>query len=444
MSKEEERLLIKNRFREFLSKCVKPSRGKGDEKLSFGDGAVQSYITYLEKVFDYNPQKWVHIESIYDLRDVDTVKDVVEKILNDDNFKERDLNDSQYYRSNALKYYYCFVNALDMFKSSPDFESKGGDSLDSRLIIFFGAPGTGKSHKVNLITPKDNTITFRTTFHPDYDYAQFVGSYKPKKEGSSITYSFVPQVFAKAYVAAWNKFFAAGKKSIADNQVYLVIEETNRGNCAQIFGDLFQLLDRDENGYSSYEIDADADFADWIEKQLDSSAAPQNDIPEEIRSGRKLRLPPNFNILATMNTSDQSLFPMDSAFKRRFDWEYVPIDFEGKDCADYQIEVGGEKPYPWQKFVESVNEKIFSITDSEDKQLGEYFIKLNPADNNVITKERFLGKVMFYLWNEVCKDVHKQESFFREEENGNYFTFQDLYKTDGDKKLISFMNWITK
>lgn len=414
-----------------------------------------------------------------------------------------------------------------------------GDDLDDEILpdqkIFFGAPGTGKSYKVNRIAPKDDAVTFRTTFHPDYDYAQFVGSYKPKsvcdtssvgiqdpgnlsigdlidiakkmhddeiahpyarlgtlyykslkalsksmvgakkeicdKSGdgmdngpelntgifigeyleenvvlkeTKITYSFVPQVFAKAYVAAWNKFIAAGKKSTADNQVYLVIEEINRGNCAQIFGDLFQLLDRDEIGYSSYAIDADADFAEWIEMQLDSSAASQNDIPEEIRSGRKLRLPPNFNILATMNTSDQSLFPMDSAFKRRFDWEYVPIDFEGKDCAGYQIEVGGEKPYPWQKFVESVNEKIVSITDSEDKQLGEYFIKLNPVDNNVITKERFLGKVMFYLWNEVCKDVHKQESFFREEENGNYFTFQDLYKKDGDKKLIFFMDWITK
>lgn len=356
----------------------------------------------------------------------------------------KDLNDMlEIYREYAEKNGYRNSGEKNDFVSVLNgMENK--DELNLMQKIIFGAPGTGKSHKANQIAPKEDLVTFRTTFHPDYDYAQFVGSYKPKKEGSSITYSFVPQVLAKAYVAAWNKFVAADKKSTADNQVYLVIEEINRGSCAQIFGDLFQLLDRDENGYSSYEIDADADFADWIKKQLDSSAAPQNDIPEEIRSGRKLRLPPNFNILATMNTSDQSLFPMDSAFKRRFDWEYVPIDFEGKDCADYQIEVGGEKPYPWQKFVESVNEKIVSITDSEDKQLGEYFIKLNPVDNNVITKERFLGKVMFYLWNEVCKDVHKQESFFREEENGNYFTFQDLYKKDGDKKLISFMDWITK
>ena len=413
--------------------------------------------------------------------------------------------------------------------------------------IFFGAPGTGKSFKVNQKAPKDDKVTFRTTFHPDYDYAQFVGSYKPTRktfaiqkldkeelksyanafindkanEGFSlckfaavysesledlgradrryviedaaigktdkneaisdktlsasinngisvgkllksklsfnqetISYSFVPQVFAKAYVAAWERILNNG---IPENEksVYFVIEEINRGNCAQIFGDIFQLLDR-KDGHSEYPIDVDSDFATYIRETLGDKfaaykkmicsycedVATKNATPDE--KFCKIALPSNFNILATMNTSDQSLFPMDSAFKRRFDWEYVPIDFEGKDCASFQIKIDDENSYPWQKFVESVNEKIVSITDSEDKQLGEYFIKLNPVDNNVITKERFLGKVMFYLWNEVCKDVHKQESFFREEENGNYFTFQDLYKKDGDKKLISFMDWITK
>lgn len=322
--------------------------------------------------------------------------------------------------------------------------------------ILFGAPGTGKSHKIDngLFENEDGSTyglksvsqdrKFRTTFHPDYDYAQFVGSYKPKKEGSSITYSFVPQVFAKAYVAAWNKFIAAGKKSTADNQVYLVIEEINRGNCAQIFGDLFQLLDRDENGYSSYEIDVDADFAEWIETQLDSSAAPQNDISDGIRSGHKLRLPPNFNILATMNTSDQSLFPMDSAFKRRFDWEYVPIDYE-KIEANFDIAIG-DKRYKWLTFIKNVNEKILDLTESEDKQLGEFFIKPALGDGDVISKERFLGKVMFYLWNEVCKDEHRNGSFFRvKDQNPNredFFTYQDLYKARGDEQLIDFMDWI--
>ncbi|SHK87723.1 AAA family ATPase [Fibrobacter sp. UWEL] len=542
-----QQILRESEFKDYLTRVAKSKRtGK-----SFSPSAVSSYLIFIraEKLFDYDPSSWTNIQSVYDIDSVDEVVSIISKLHSSKSFKDRNKKDNNGWRYGAINQYRDFLiyknqnlSSLDDADDEPVDLDEGGN-MECMQKIFFGAPGTGKSHKIDAPVSErgcglkliPGNRKFRTTFHPDYDYAQFVGSYKPKsvcdassvgiqdpgnlsigdlidiakkmhddeiahpyarlgtlyykslkalsksmvgakkeicdKSGdgmdngpelntgifigeyleenvvpkeTKIAYSFVPQVFAKAYAAAWNKFIAAGEKSTADNQVYLVIEEINRGNCAQIFGDLFQLLDRDENGYSSYAIDADADFAEWIEKQLDSSAAPQNDIPEEIHSGRKLRLPPNFNILATMNTSDQSLFPMDSAFKRRFDWEYVPIDFEGKDCASYQIKVDDENSYPWQKFVESVNEKIVSITDSEDKQLGEYFIKLNPADNNVITKERFLGKVMFYLWNEVCKDVHKQESFFREEENGNYFTFQDLYKKDGDKKLISFMDWITK
>lgn len=280
---------------------------------------------------------------------------------------------------------------------------------------------------------------FRTTFHPDYDYAQFVGAYKPKKEGDKITYSFVPQVFAKAYAAAWELYLKEDSRdsigasplqndSGKDIQVYLVIEEINRGNCAQIFGDVFQLLDRDSEEFSQYSIDADCDFATWL-KEDSILKTVWSEYETKVGDG-KLKLPPNLNILATMNTSDQSLFPMDSAFKRRFDWEYVPISFEGKDAAKYEIDVpdANGKNYLWKNFVETVNEKILDLTESEDKQLGEFFIK--PDSGNIISKERFLGKVMFYLWNEVCKDEHKNGSFFRAKINDkeDFFTFQDLYK----------------
>ena len=308
--------------------------------------------------------------------------------------------------------------------------------------ILFGAPGTGKSFKIDDpamgygLKNVPESRKFRTTFHPDYDYAQFVGAYKPKKEGNAITYSFVPQVFAKAYAAAWNLYFEAKGDSRfrgndseghgndseeSDIRVFLVIEEINRGNCAQIFGDIFQLLDRDSEGFSRYSIDADCDFAEWLK---------ENGIGDG-----KLKLPPNLNILATMNTSDQSLFPMDSAFKRRFDWEYVPISFDGKDAANYQIDIDGSQ-YSWQNFVEAVNDKILDLTESEDKQLGEFFIK--PDNGNIISKERFLGKVMFYLWNEVCKDEHKNGSFFRAKINDkeDFFTFQDLYKKKDLLKLF--------
>lgn len=329
--------------------------------------------------------------------------------------------------------------------------------------IFFGAPGTGKSHKIDYDLFKDENRKpigmgikdipenqkFRTTFHPDYDYAQFVGAYKPKKDDEKITYSFVPQVFAKAYAAAWELYLqrdsrlrgndngnGENDKEEKDIQVFLVIEEINRGNCAQIFGDIFQLLDRDsdgsDKGFSQYTIDADCDFAEWLEKNSVLSEESVWSAYEENVGNGKLKLPPNLNILATMNTSDQSLFPMDSAFKRRFDWEYVPISFtdeEGneKEAAKYEIDIpdANGKNYLWKNFVETVNDKILDLTESEDKQLGEFFIK--PDSGDIISKERFLGKVMFYLWNEVCKDEHKDRSFFKLKD-GSYFTFQDLYR----------------
>ena len=345
-----------------------------------------------------------------------------------------------YFDADASKVLLSFLK--DLLKES----KKLGREIETPIqSIFFGAPGTGKSFKIDDpekgygLKDVDESRKFRTTFHPDYDYAQFVGAYKPKKEGNAITYSFVPQVFAKAYAATWKQYFAAGNASTADNQVYLVIEEINRGNCAQIVGDIFQLLDRDSEGFSQYSIDADCDFAEWL-KEDSILKTVWSDYETKVGDG-KLKLPPNLNILATMNTSDQSLFPMDSAFKRRFDWEYVPISFEGKDAANYQIDIDGSQ-YSWQNFVETVNDKILDLTESEDKQLGEFFIK--PDNGNIISKERFLGKVMFYLWNEVCKDEHKNGSFFRAKINDkeDFFTFQDLYKKKDLLKL--FMDELLK
>lgn len=307
--------------------------------------------------------------------------------------------------------------------------------------IFFGAPGTGKSHKIK------DTIgagkTFRTTFHPDTDYASFVGCYKPRKEGEHITYSFVPQVFTKAYLAAWNAYLSTEDESAVE-PIYFVIEEINRGNCAQIFGDIFQLLDR-ENGFSEYPIDVDSDLAEYIK----SNIAEWNKYCEKIeeqssqKDGEifsKIALPANLSILATMNTSDQSLFPMDSAFKRRFDWEYVPIWFEGKPAADYEIE-NVTKPdrnkKTWQLFVERVNEKIKNCLASEDKQIGEFYVKADSSDT--ITENQFISKVLFYLWQEVFKDEPDNENniFRGKDENGQAktFTFQDLFNGNKDKVL---------
>ena len=406
---------------------------RSDENISLGNNLTNRAEMYQKGTIFYKEYKKHNLPS----------EDTLEKDLKDMLGIYEEYYEKIYKRNNII--------------NAPSIPISNEKNM-SRNQIFFGAPGTGKSHKIDYDLFKDekgNPVgkgikevsenrKFRTTFHPDYDYAQFVGAYKPKKEGNTITYSFVPQVFAKAYVAAWKLYFSTGNASTAENQVYLVIEEINRGNCAQIFGDIFQLLDCDVSSVSQYSIDADCDFAEWLETDEDGLKSVWDKYKEAVGEG-KLKLPSNLNILATMNTSDQSLFPMDSAFKRRFDWEYVPISFDGKEAAKYEIDVRDSKGnrYLWKDFVENVNKRILDLTDSEDKQLGEFFIK--PDDGMVISKERFLGKVMFYLWNEVCKDEHKNGSFFQaKDESGkvNYFTFQDLYRDEG--LLKRFMDELLK
>ena len=325
-------------------------------------------------------------------------------------------------------------NLKQLFKKFIPLKNKVNSIFPSQKILF-GAPGTGKSFKIDDsekgygLENVEESRKFRTTFHPDYDYAQFVGAYKPRKKDDDkdiITYDFVPQVFAKAYVAAWKQYFSAGDALTTDDQVYLVIEEINRGNCAQIFGDIFQLLDRDGEGFSQYSIDADCDFATWL-KEDSVLKTVWSDYETKVGEG-KLKLPPNLNILATMNTSDQSLFPMDSAFKRRFDWEYVPINYE-KAEADFNVGDTGFD-FKWLDFLKKVNADIYKVTQSEDKQMGEFFIK--PKNKDYITLDEFRSKVLFYLWDSVYKDEldSKLVFHFAYPEKGPDVTFQRLFNSD--------------
>ena len=397
--------------------------------------------------------------------------------------------------------------------------------------IFYGAPGTGKSHKIkddaNVKAADEKNLVFRTTFHPDSDYSTFVGCYKPtkaiskrlqrmnlsledlakelgsyysneelgkiggiqkfcfeyypyldgeymsvnvtkllelagvpkdynveinkyikfchllpKQDPDKIMYAFVPQAFTNAYMKAWN----------TDENVYLIIEEINRGNCAQIFGDLFQLLDR-KNGISEYPVEADTDLQDYLQKALVDTT--RTDIPEEVKSGKKLMLPSNLYIWATMNTSDQSLFPIDSAFKRRWEWKYIKIK-EGKDengdklnwNVDVKMDDSGTL-LPWWDFIKKINEIIASMTSSADKQLGYFFCC---AKDGVIDEETFVSKVIFYLWNDVFKDYGFEDaSLFRyttKDEDGKDMekdlSFPDFYDEEGEKvnteRLTDFVN----
>lgn len=292
--------------------------------------------------------------------------------------------------------------------------------------IYFGTPGAGKSHSVDKYVKEHRGIVFRTTFHPDSDYATFVGAYKPKKGDSGIDYKFVPQAFTNAYVASWKN---------PTKPVYLIIEEINRGNCAQIFGDLFQLLDR-RKGWSEYSISVDTDLAEYLTAALSELEEGEVDGSAGIENGR-IKLRPNLSIIATMNTSDQSLFPMDSAFKRRWDWEYVPID---ADCADSQFKITiADKTYKWPSFLIEVNKRIHKLSDSEDKQMGNFFIK------NDVDVDEFKSKVMFYLWSEVCKEYENSGSFFKDKRNGDAeFTFNSLFPTNAEtnSRLQGFMEFL--
>jgi hypothetical protein len=370
--------------------------------------------------------------SILDLDDPVIFQRIIEELLKQDEFvRVNDKGNNQY--SNTLKYYLRFLYAKRLFsvKEKKVFENIGLNKNNSPLqTIFYGTPGSGKSHKVKGIVEKkypnkeeQENFVFRTTFHPDSDYASFVGCYKPVMEGDVIKYKFTPQAFTKAYVTAWEN---------QEQAVYLIIEEINRGNCAQIFGDLFQLLDR-KDGVSEYPIDADNDLKDYLEKELG--------VGHDGIANGKLRLPSNLNILATMNTSDQSLFPMDSAFKRRWDWECVPVDYENVDSAKFVINIDG-KDYLWHDFLKNVNARIKKATDSEDKQMGNFFITGN------VTENQFVNKVMFYLWNDICKEEFGSlNNFFRnyideKKSETEEFSFNDLFTSDKKKLLSKFMEYI--
>ena len=347
--------------------------------------------------------------------------------------------------------------------------------------IFYGAPGTGKSNTIKREVDDKGVPNVRTTFHPDSDYSTFVGAYKPTsvevpmmtmigtkavpaenpdgtpRKEKKIVYEFVPQAFLKAYTGAWKN---------QDEPYFLIIEEINRGNCAQIFGDLFQLLDRnDETGLSDYPISPDEDIQKFLltDKKYGFAALTEEQktaIPEEVLSGELMILPKNLHIWATMNISDQSLFPIDSAFKRRWEWKYIKIK-EGRDengnKLDWKVDVKMDEAgglLSWWDFVQKINEIIASMTSSADKQLGYFFCC---AKDGVIDEETFVSKVIFYLWNDVFKDYGFEDaSLFRYtskdsegKETEKDLTFPDFYDEDGEKvnteRLTDFvkkvMNW---
>lgn len=334
------------------------------------------------------------------------------------------------YRNNLVcvfrpEFIFYYLNGKDEHHFGIDDSLDLEKNVDYINKIYYGAPGTGKSHKVNELLKGKEERTERVTFHPEYDYASFIGGFKPITEKDlesgkeEIKYKFVPQIFTNIYVDAWNN---------KDNQYYLVIEEINRGNCAEIFGDIFQLLDRN----SDYNITPSNELKQYLVNTLTSE-----DGIKGIENG-KMKLPSNLNILATMNTSDQSLFPMDSAFKRRWDWEYIPINYEKSEenpSSDFQVNISETESFSWLDFIEKVNTVIKENPNlGMDKCIGNYFIK---AKDNIITLEEFINKAIFYLWNDVFKD--EDEHIF--EENTFYEDFFPI-ATKGKEKVLKILDKI--
>lgn len=407
-------------YQEFIKKCTS-SEGSWSNYSQFSriDKLIKAIHPDYSDLIYYSDPKFVR--NLYqELLSLDKLPTEKTK----DTFKT--LGGGQYH--NAMATYIRFLEAVKILShvdmSISQFSPQEKPAFQ---IIYFGAPGTGKSHRIKkelkeMNVPEKNI--FRTTFHPDSDYSSFVGAYKPTMKpvadeykavvgkDEEIAYSFVPQTFIKAYMQAY----------LNPNQnIYLIIEEINRGNCAQIFGDLFQLLDRDENGVSEYPIKADSDLKMYLEGELGKTH-------DGIKDG-ELCLPSNLYIWATMNTSDQSLFPIDSAFKRRWDWEYEPIKYEN---SKWEIEIDGNM-YSWTLFQKEVNNRIFEATNSEDKMLGDFFVKPN---KNVISEKQFINKVLFYLWNDVCKDG--DGDIFKTDDNKDV-KFSDLYDTNASVTLKSMM-----
>ena len=328
-----------------------------------------------------------------------------------------------------------------------------------RQQIFYGAPGTGKSHRIkeiireNGIDEKEQVI--RTTFHPDSDYSTFVGCYKPIMksvpqtyvvEGNEkpvmadkdnqatkeeIVYDYTPQAFVQAYTKAWT----------TNEPVILVIEEINRGNCAQIFGDIFQLLDRGYDGVSEYEIKPDKALENYLREYF----ATFEDVDEQIKTGKIMKLPSNLYIWATMNTSDQSLFPIDSAFKRRWEWKYIKIAWPYKKNEDgsFKTDENGKKihfnysiegGHDWWEFLQQINAIIDKMTNSADKQLGYFFAK---AKDDIISYDTFVSKVCFYLWN----DIFKTYALDGQESDLFKFTKKIKDKDENEKEVIGHLSF---
>lgn len=301
--------------------------------------------------------------------------------------------------------------------------------------IFFGAPGTGKSYKINKerkqYFPKENQFD-RVTFHPNYSYSHFVGTYKPtpmENDEKVITYKFVPGPFLKLWVKS--------KRSMHNgdgNNYLLIIEEINRANAAGVFGDIFQLLDRKE-GVSEYSISVSEDIKRYLKNEF-SKSIPENDwfnqLSEEEQEDHisSMKLYPNMYIWCTMNSADQGVFPLDTAFKRRWNFKYIGLN-KSEDKNDKDVVLANGKTIAWNSLRRTINEKLGKMNFNEDKMVGPFFLNEDDLVNNFDTA--FKSKLLMYLYEDIIK--HKRDDFFIKDMD----TYSKLLETyDSGEEIFNF------
>ena len=315
-----------------------------------------------------------------------------------------------------------FVDSTKYKNDEPVF--KGGHN-----IIYYGAPGTGKSYRVSEKIKHDyitdysskqgSPDVFRATLHPEYSYSDFVGQLLPKVEEERVTYEFTPGVFTSALKHAI---------SYPMRPTFLILEEMSRANVAAVFGDIFQLLDRDEDGRSEYTINNGLIAQNAILSDADEATDPNS---------CSVYLPENLFIVGTVNTSDQNVFAMDTAFKRRFTWEYVsPKVDEASFENNPDIEISSDMTVSWYKLYTTLNDFITrDLGLTEDKQIGPYFIKFGHSQMN--PEKLVKDKLLQYLWEDVDVVARRMNGGARSLFDSKIASFADLYDSFGQKTVFS-------
>ncbi len=309
---------------------------------------------------------------------------------------------------------------------------------DPRNKIYFGAPGTGKSHKLEedwvkiFNNNKDAAEEHyeRVTFYQDYSYANFVGSYKPTKDDNGeITYEFVPGPFISTYIKAIRNAQGNGPYE----PYLLLIEEINRAQAAAVFGDMFQLLDRNAERISAYKVNTSVDLKKYLAKELNMEPEVFNNI----------RIPDNMFIWATMNSADQGVFPIDTAFKRRWEFEYLSINNNETEIVDYYFELKNGEKYLWNDLRKAINSKLAELKINEDKMMGAFFLPkwVMGCDDNEAKLKAIKDKVIMYLFEDAAKQ--KRSQIFTEDEGA--VLYSDLCERfDGKDGLNIFSDDIVK